>query len=156
MHILLTIVFLGSFPIKQVQTLSNKTILLDTVKTPIYISFWAFWCKQCIKELDKINRIKDTIGLGVISISEDGERKKMRVISFAKGRQWAFPVVLDKNQSYMKKFGVVALPSSFLFDKNGNIIHKFTGFSPEDKKILIRIVDSLKNANSSDTTTSPQ
>lgn len=145
MHLLFSLLLL-TFPLKNICTINNKTIDIDTIysKKPVYISFWALWCSQCIKELDRINKLKDSLDIFVIAINEDGKRKRARVANFVKGHKWRFPVSLDEGQKLMREFGVLALPSSFLYDTKGNRIRRFTGFSPKSEKIFIKIIDSLQ------------
>ncbi len=146
MNIFALVLFL-TFPLKKLTTIEQKEIDMDTVytKKPVYVSFWALWCSQCIKELDKINKLKDSLDFFLIAINEDGKRKKARVISFIRAKKWNFPVVLDGRQKYMREFGVLALPSSFLYDREGKPVRKFTGFSQSAEKIFIKLVDSLNS-----------
>ena len=141
----LFLTILLAFPLKKVTTIDQKRIDMDTVYTqkPVYISFWALWCSQCIKELDKINMLKDSLDFFVIAINEDGNRKKARVASFIRGKKWNFPVMIDERQKYMREFGVLALPSSFLYNREGKVIKKFTGFSQSAEDKFIKILDSL-------------
>lgn len=143
---LLFFIVLTTLPLKHLKTIDNTTIDLDTIytKKPLYVSFWAMWCTQCIKELDRLNTLKDSLNIYIIAINEDGKRKKGRTKSFSKGHKWDFPIIIDERQEIMRKFGVLALPSSFLYDTKGNILKKFVGFSPKDEKILTEILDSLK------------
>ncbi len=146
MNLIFAIVFL-SFPLKDITTLNKETINLDTIytKKPVYVSFWALWCSQCIKELDRINKLMDSLDFFVVAVNEDGKRKMSRVGSFVKGHKWNFPVIIDKRQKLMREFGVMALPSSFLYDTEGNLVKRFTGFSSRDEKVFLSILDSLKS-----------
>ena len=146
MNLFLYFVFL-TFPLKSITTLGNKTIEFDTIYTqkPVYVSFWALWCSQCIKELDRINKLTDSLDFFVIAINEDGKRKKARVKTFVKGHKWNFPVSIDERQKLMREFGVLALPSSFLYDTRGNLVKRFTGFSSKDEEVFLKILDSLKS-----------
>ncbi len=142
-------VLLAVFPIKQVRTLDNRVIDMDTIytKRPVYVSFWALWCSQCIKELDRVNELKDSLNVFVITINEDGNRKKARVSAFAKGRKWQFPVSIDERQKLMREMGVVALPSSFLYDRDGKCVKKFTGFSGKAEETFKALIDSLNHVD---------
>ena len=144
MHLLFFIV-ISTFPLKTITTIDHNIIDFDTIYTqkPVYISFWALWCSQCIKELDKINTLQDSMNFFVIAINEDGKRKKARVRNFTKGHKWRFSVALDESQKLMREFGILALPSSFLYDTKGHLVKRFTGFSSKDEKNFIKLLDSL-------------
>lgn len=126
-----------------IETLNFGTIDMDTIwsSKPVYISFWATYCTSCVRELDEINRIKDSLGIFVIAVCEDGSRKESKVISFIKGKKWSFPVLMDDRQSVMKQYGVTALPSSFLYNKERKLLKRFTGFSPRDVDLIKRLLE---------------
>ena len=47
-------------PSVNIKTLEGKTINTSTFENngnPIIISFWALWCKNCIKELEAITQV---------------------------------------------------------------------------------------------------
>jgi thiol-disulfide isomerase/thioredoxin len=116
---------------------------MDTVwgKKPVYISFWAIWCTNCVKELDRMNKLKDSLGIFIIAVNEDGERKKGNVLSFSKSRKWDFPILMDEGQKLLKSFGVTALPTSFLYDTQKKLVKRFTGFAESDVKYLKEFKD---------------
>ncbi len=146
MNTLYLLLFLA-FPIKNITTINQQAIDMDTiyVKKPVYVSFWALWCSQCIKELDKINMLSDSLDFFVLAINEDGNRKKARVASFVRGKKWKFPVMIDSRQKLMRQFGVLALPSSFLYGTDGEVVKKFTGFSQNSEKLFVKLIDSLNS-----------
>ncbi|MDI6850829.1 MAG: TlpA disulfide reductase family protein [bacterium] len=137
--VLFTFALLNS---REIKTFNYGVVDMDTIwgKKPVYISFWAIWCTNCVKELDKINKIKDSLNIVVIAINEDGQRKLSRVDAFIKTKKWDFPVVMDFDQSLMKSYGVSALPTSFLYSKEKKLLKRFTGFSTKDKELLKKLL----------------
>jgi len=140
MLILLTLALLDA---KEIKTLNRGIIDMDTIwgRRPVYVSFWAIWCSNCVKELDEINKIKDSLNIVVLAINEDGQRKLSRVNAFIKTKKWDFPVVVDFDQSLMKSYGVSALPTSFLYSKEKKLLRRFTGFSTKDKELLKKLLE---------------
>lgn len=104
------------------------------------MSYWAIWCTNCVKELDRIQKVKDSLDLFVIAINEDGVRKKANVLNFIRARKWDFVVVMDEGQNWMKKDGVTALPTSFLYGKDGVLLKRTTGFAEKDIEELKRLL----------------
>lgn len=131
---------------KTVSSINFGVVDLDTIwgRKPVYISFWAIWCSSCVKELDRINKIKDSLGIFVIAVNEDGLRKSSSVLNFVKAKRWNFPVILDDGQSLMKAFGVAALPTSFLYGVDKSLLKKFTGFSEGDLKVIKELISEDK------------
>ncbi|MEO0117143.1 MAG: TlpA disulfide reductase family protein [candidate division WOR-3 bacterium] len=119
--------------------LEKKKICLDSclAQGPVFISFWALWCKACIEELDAFKPVYDefeTLGLQVLAISEDGPQAQGKIKPFVKSRKWRYQVLLDPTNKVKDLYGVKAMPTSFLIDKNGDIIYQHTGYKKGDEK----------------------
>lgn len=145
MKLLLTLI-IALVDVGSIKTLDRGIIDMDTIwgKGPVYISFWATWCTNCVQELDEINKIKDSLGIFVITVNEDGLRKEGRVLSFLKGKKWDYPVVMDEGQKLMRKYGVTALPTSFLYSKDKKLLKRFTGFSSRDAALMKELLRSFE------------
>ncbi|MEO0246515.1 MAG: TlpA disulfide reductase family protein [candidate division WOR-3 bacterium] len=131
---------------KTVSSINFGVVDLDTIwgRKPVYIIFWAIWCSNCVKELDRINKVKDSLGIFVIAVNEDGLRKSSNVLNFVRNRRWNFPVIIDDGQSLMKAFGISALPTSFLYSVDRKLLKKFTGFSEGDLKVIKELLSEEK------------
>lgn len=131
---------------KTISSINFGVVDLDTIwgRKPVYVSFWAIWCSSCVKELDRINKVKDSLGIFVIAINEDGLRKSSIVLNFVRAKRWNFPVVVDDGQSLMKAFSVTALPTSFLYGVDKSLLKKFTGFSEGDLKVIKELLNEGK------------
>ena len=77
-----------ALPKIDLKTLDNNTIStsdFDNDGKPIVISFWATWCKPCVKELSNIAEIyedwQDETGVKIIAISIDDARNMSKVKS---------------------------------------------------------------------------
>ncbi len=107
---------------------------------PIIISFWATWCKPCLKELAAIEEVypdwNDETGVKLIAISVDDSRSAPRVRSFVLGSGWEYEVYLDKNGDFKRAMNVVNIPHTFLLDGEGNIVYQHTSYAPGDEEDL--------------------
>jgi peroxiredoxin len=132
---------LSAAPDFQLKDLAGQRVVLSELlgKGPILISFWATWCKPCVKELPHLNdlykKYKDR-GLLVMAISEDGPRSLSKVQSFVAGNRWDFLVLLDDNCAVQRKFNFRAVPYVVLLDKDGRIVHSRMGYRPGDENVL--------------------
>src|SRR5437773_4108548 len=120
----------------QLSSLKGKVFLLD---------FWASWCVPCRfsnKELVKLYaRYKDN-GFEILSVSLD-DKKKSWERAMKKDKLTWLQVNDDGGQNAFSaiKWQVRAIPSSFLIDKNGNVI----AFDLEKQELENKIRELLKN-----------
>ena len=88
----------------------------------VLVNFWATWCPPCLEEMPAMERLwrrhKDA-GFVLIAISLDTDPKK--VPPFVGARKFSFPVALDPKMTVAEKYGVRALPSSFVIDREGTV-----------------------------------
>jgi peroxiredoxin len=88
----------------------------------VLVNFWATWCPPCLEEMPAMERLwsrhKDA-GFVLVAISLDTDPKK--VSPFVSARQFSFPIALDPKMEIAEKYGVRALPSSFVIDRDGTV-----------------------------------
>ena len=153
---LFAILFTGSLfaqnkiPATEIKTLDGKIINTSTFKNdgkPIIISFWATWCKPCIKELKNIAEVyedwQDETGVKLIAISVDDSRSMNRVAPFVNGRGWEYEVYLDPNNDFKRAMNVNNVPHVFLIDGNGKIVWQHTSYAEGDEEELYELVQKL-------------
>lgn len=101
------------------------------------ISFWATWCKPCIKELRNINEILDDwvedYNVELVAVSVDDSRNMARVKPFADGQGWDFDILLDPNGELQRALNVTNPPVTFLVDQDGKIVYTHTGYLEGDE-----------------------
>ncbi|MBN2541900.1 TlpA family protein disulfide reductase [bacterium] len=149
------------FPAFELEDIEGNTIVFEELlgKGPIAITFWATWCKPCLKEMDKIQpfyeEYKDR-GLEVVAISEDGPRTKKKVPSLIKRKGYSFIVVYDDNKSLQYTLGFADIPELFLVNEKGEIVYHHFGYKAGDEselkekilEILPEEMDSTKDSGS--------
>lgn len=96
----------------------------------VMINFWATSCVTCVKEMpamvDTYNKFKDQ-GLEFVAVAMQYDRPDY-VLNFTEQRALPFKVALDSSGDLARQFGDVTLtPTTFLIDKQGNIIKKYVG-----------------------------
>jgi len=114
---------------------------------PIIISFWATWCKPCIKELTTIADVYDDwveeTGVKIYAVSIDDSRSTNQVRPLVNGKNWEYTVLLDPNGAFKRAMNVGPIPHTFLLNANGDIVWQHTSFSEGGELELIDLVRKL-------------
>ena len=136
-------------PSVDIKTLSGESFNTSDISNdgPIFLSFWATWCKPCIKELIAIDENyvdwQDETGLKVYAVSIDDSKSMNRVAPFVNGRAWEFEILMDSNSEFKKAMNVINVPHSFILDKNGKIVWQHTSYAPGDEIEIYEIIKKL-------------
>lgn len=141
----------SEFPKVDIKDLTGKTFNTSTIidgEHPIILSFWATWCKPCVKELNAIsdNLIdwQDETGVRVVAVSIDNSRSSMRVAPFINGKGWEFEVLLDPNGEFKRAMNVVNTPHTFVLNPKGKIVYQHTTYNEGDEEVLFtKVKESL-------------
>ena len=105
--------------------------------TIVYVDFWASWCQPCRKSFSWMNKMQSLYGgagFKVIAINLDESRKQAD--KFLQQIPANFDVAFDPQGNTAEAYNVKAMPSSYLIDKNGNIVHANLGFRGNDEDEL--------------------
>jgi thiol-disulfide isomerase/thioredoxin len=92
------------------------------VGKPLIVNFWATWCGPCIKELPNFEKINRKYGGDVVFllISEENPAK---ILPYK--NSFDFDFVLSSKS--FEDYGVNTWPTSYFYDKNGQLIDKHNG-----------------------------
>jgi peroxiredoxin len=124
---------------------NGNTISLSSLKGKVVlIDFWASWCGPCRQANPSVVRLykkyKDQ-GFEVFGVSIDS--KKAAWIKAIKQDKIKYTQVNDNggwNSSVAATYGVDQIPTSFLLDKNGNVV----GIDAEGKELDKLVKELLK------------
>jgi len=103
----------------------------------VYLDFWASWCQPCRKSFNWMNKMQSLYGeegFKVIAINLDESRKKAD--RFLQQIPANFDVAFDPRGDTAESYKVKAMPSSYIIDKHGNVIHANLGFRSKDEDKL--------------------
>jgi thiol-disulfide isomerase/thioredoxin len=135
---------LPNVDVKTVDGKILKTKDLTNEDKPMIISFWALWCKPCIKELTTISEVypdwvKET-GVKLVAVSIDDSRSTAKVQPFVDSKDWDYQVILDPNGDFKRAMNVNLVPHTFVLNGKGEIVWQHTSFSEGAELELIDIV----------------
>lgn len=124
----------------------NKVTLSDNYgKGPIYISFWATWCKPCREELKIIEGLYKKYaerGFEVLAINTEGPRAIAKIKSFVKSNGWTFDILIDPDgEVFRRQYKGFALPFTVMTDPHGNIVFSAVGFKPGDEMHVEELIN---------------
>lgn len=140
--------FAQNIPSVQIKTIENKIVKSDDLfdgENLVILSFWATWCKPCIKELDAYNENieewTEETGVKLVAVSVDNVRSMSRVAPFVNGRAWDnIDFYLDPNEDFKRAMNVVNVPHTLLLDGKGNILWQHTSYTEGDEYELYEIL----------------
>ncbi len=133
-----------------IKTSDGKAVQTSEIKNdgkPMIISFWATWCKPCLRELNTIKDVygdwQDETGVKLVAVSIDDSRTSARVKTMAESSAWDYEVYIDQNQDLKRAMNVVNVPHTFIVDGNGNIVWQHTAFVEGSEEELIELIRKL-------------
>lgn len=135
---------IAPLPINLKDAYGNQVIKNDYKGQITVINFWATWCPPCVKEIPSLNRLKQKMkGLPFELISINYAEDKKTILEFMKQVNVEFPVLLDNDGSFAKKWNVITYPSTFVIDKDGKIKYGVNAAIEWDNKDFIEKMKAL-------------
>jgi peroxiredoxin len=118
------------------------TVPDDFAGKVLVVRFWVDWCKSCAIEMpimdETYSKYKDR-GLVVIAVNV-GQTKNVAE-AFVTKLKLSYPVVLDTDSAITNKFGVKAVPFTFIVDRKGIIRKRILGEA--GKETIEKIIQDL-------------
>jgi thiol-disulfide isomerase/thioredoxin len=95
----------------------------------VWVDFWASWCAPCRRSFPWMNTMQRKYaneGLQIIAVNLDKERALAD--EFLRETPAEFRLHFDPSGGLAETFGVQAMPSSFVLDRDGNVVASHFGF----------------------------
>ena len=107
----------------QLSSLDGRVRLLD---------FWATWCAPCRHEIPMLNDLHRRYAESGLSILALSDEEPEIVREFADETDMAY-TNLVRASDVAERYGVLALPTAFLVDREGRIVETFFGEKTKDQ-----------------------
>lgn len=111
---------------------------------PMVISFFATWCKPCMRELKAIHEVypdwQDETGVRVIAVSTDAAQDAQKVKPLVASKGWEYQVLLDPSEEFKRQLGVNDIPHVFVVDGKGNIVWNHQGYIDGGEEDILEAV----------------
>ena len=119
------------------KSMSGENVKLgEQIGNVVMINFWASWCGPCRQEMPLLNALhKKYEPLGFTVLGVNVEENSNMAIDFISDTPVDFPILFDSTNEVSKAYQVLAMPTTVLVDRDGNIryIHKGYKTGDEDK-----------------------
>ena len=108
----------------------NPVRLSDLKGQVVLINFWATWCPPCVREMPRLVRVSEAYrdqGLVVLGINTTYQDDRAKVAQFARDQRISYPVLLDVTGEVGQLYPARLLPTTYLIDRDGRIVHTKVG-----------------------------
>jgi peroxiredoxin len=111
----------------------------------VALLFWASWCGDCRRELERFERLRATYapaGFAVLAVSLDDDPASAAAIAAAAGIN--YPVLLDSTKKIGRAYQVEELPLILLIDRNGVVRARHDALDErEERGLLVQLRDLI-------------
>lgn len=117
----------------------------------VYVDFWASWCQPCRKSFPWMNALQQKYSSDafvMLAVNVDSDKALADV--FLQQVPANFPIVYDPNGEIASKYDLLGMPSSFIINKQGEIVFSHTGFFENKVADYQNEIESLLNQSTAE------
>jgi len=127
------------------KSLAGKNLKLSEMTgNVVLINFWASWCGPCREEMPLLNALHNKyapLGFSVLGVNVEENVDAAR--GFMKDFPVDFPVLLDNANQVSEQYKVIAMPTTVVVDRDGNIRYLHQGYKSGDEAKYREMVKTL-------------
>jgi thiol-disulfide isomerase/thioredoxin len=111
--------------------------LADLKGKVVYVDFWASWCAPCRRSFPWMGEMQAKYGAqGLVVLAVNVDRKRADADRFLATTPGAFTIVFDPSGATPTAWNVKGMPTSYLVDRRGRVVHVDAGFRDDMKPAL--------------------
>lgn len=110
----------------------------------VYLDFWASWCPPCKQSFPILEQLHSELkekGFEVVAINVDED--KSDALDFLSSSSVNFPIFFDAEGNCPSTYQVMAMPSSYIINKQGIIKKVYLGFHEENESEIRNNITTL-------------
>lgn len=135
----------GSAPDFTLKSADGSNVKLSEYRGEVVLlNFWASWCGPCRQEmpvLDELHNQYKELGFTVLAINVEKDPGKARRL--LEEMKPGFPVLFDNSSTVSRQYDVVAMPSTVLVDRNGEMRYLHKGYKPGFEQVYLEQIREL-------------
>ena len=112
----------------------KQVSLADLKGQVVMINFWASWCGPCRQELPALDQIYakyKPMGFTLVAINVESEKADAE--RFLEKTPASFPILFDPDNKVSGNYGVSAMPTTVLVDRQGRVRWQHRAYKPGDE-----------------------
>jgi peroxiredoxin len=122
----------GPAPAFTLKSRTGETVsLADLRGQVVMINFWATWCGPCRQEMPHLEALYqryEKLGFKLLAVNVEQDPKGAD--KWLAETPVSFPVLFDPDNNVSKLYEVVAMPSTVIVDRGGNVRFVHHGYKP--------------------------
>lgn len=140
----------AQLPALTLKNIAGKDVAMSSLieeGKPVVISFFATWCKPCLRELNAIHEVYDEwqeeTGVRLVAVSIDEGANSLKVKPLVQANDWAYEVLLDPNSDLKRALQVTLIPTIIVLNGKGEITYRHTGYTEGGER---QILEQIRKA----------
>jgi thiol-disulfide isomerase/thioredoxin len=108
---------------------SGDSLVSEREGKVVIVDFWASWCVPCRRSFPWMNAMMEKYaddGLVIVAVNLDKDRDAAE--AFLAEIPANFEIEFDPEASIAREYGVEAMPNSFVFGRDGELVARHLGF----------------------------
>ncbi|MBI1268587.1 MAG: redoxin domain-containing protein [Cryomorphaceae bacterium] len=106
---------------------------------PLLVNFYAAWCGECLAEMDALEAASKKAPFQIICVTDDNHD---RIAAIKQRFSITFPLL--KLEKSIKDYGIHSIPTTFLFNGDGELVESWIGGQPwNDDAFLNKLSSEL-------------